>query len=374
MAEEIGQGLGGGMARVASLDEEFGVEDLRFEDASADAPAPSLDSQETNLIEVEEEAASSHVKAKEKEKSFSAHDATENDNGTIGDSEKEKNKQIEEEEEDDDHDDLDESDEVSSTEEEEDETWISWFCSMKGNEFFCEVDPDYIEDRFNMYGLPNMEYSHEAMDMILDLDYDLDDEFPTDSDERASLEVCAEILYGIIHSRYILSPGGMRAMYQKFLNRDFGECLRIDCERQPLLPIGLSDVLREQCVKSFCPRCREIYLPTRERQRSHDGAFWGRTFPNLFLLMHPEVVADAARPEFQKFMPRIFGFRIHESSPYWKGCKGGTKSTAFLTEGRPPRLQETEDAKTSRKGKKRDFASSSATSTEAAKLETTPSK
>ena len=31
--------------------------------------------------------------------------------------------------------------------------WVSWFLASKGNEYFCEVEEDYILDCFNLTGL-----------------------------------------------------------------------------------------------------------------------------------------------------------------------------------------------------------------------------
>ena len=45
------------------------------------------------------------------------------------------------------------SEEDASGSDEDVAAWISWFVSLRGNEFFCEVDEDFIQDDFNLSGL-----------------------------------------------------------------------------------------------------------------------------------------------------------------------------------------------------------------------------
>nr|XP_043607919.1 casein kinase II subunit beta-1-like [Erigeron canadensis] len=190
----------------------------------------------------------------------------------------------------------------------EDTSWISWFCSLRGNEFFCEVDENYIQDDFNLCGLSSqVPYYDYALDLILDVESSHGDMFSEEQNEI--IESAAEMLYGLIHVRYILTTKGLGAMLEKYKNAEFGRCPRVFCFGQPCLPVGQSDVSRQSNVKIFCPKCEDIYTPQSRFQDNLDGAYFGSTFPHLFLMTYGHLKPQKTS---QDYIPRIFGFKVHK--------------------------------------------------------------
>ncbi|ETV99919.1 hypothetical protein, variant [Aphanomyces invadans] len=232
-----------------------------------------------------------------------------------------------------------ESEESDEEEEEEEEelSWISWFCSLRGNEFFCEIDEDYIVDDFNLTGLNGIVPFYDyAMDMILDVETPHDEALSEGQQEI--VESAAEMLYGLIHARYILTSKGMAAMLEKYQNVDFGRCHRVYCQGQPVLPVGQSDIPRHTTVNIFCPRCRDIFFPKSQRQDT-DGAYFGTTFPHLFLMTHLALVPS---PPAQVYVPRVFGYKVHKASAYYVGKKDADSDRNGHRRGRRKLLQHTD--------------------------------
>lgn len=188
-----------------------------------------------------------------------------------------------------------------------DSGWIPWFCSLKGHEILAEVDEDYVRDNFNLYGLRGrFQFYDHALEMILSCE-------APDEDDMADpefLEVYREArdLYGLIHARYIVSPRGLQVMREKYLKGSFGTCPRVLCDRQTVLPIGTSEDLRAAPVKIFCPKCEQAYSP-KSKYKDLDGAFFGSSFPQIFLQSYPPLgPLEEPRP----FVPRVFGFKLHK--------------------------------------------------------------
>lgn len=190
--------------------------------------------------------------------------------------------------------------------------------SLRGNEFFAEVDEEYIRDNFNLTGLNSLvpDFEH-ALDVLLDAD-------PSGAGEehRERIEDSAELLYGLIHARFILTSPGLAAMGEKMRSGVFGRCPRVLCNQQACLPIGLKEVPRMEAVKVFCPRCQDVYEPRKLYHASIDGAYFGPTFPHLLLQTYPELMPEASN---QVYVPRIYGFKIHRSAAtYRRAAHTGT--------------------------------------------------
>jgi hypothetical protein len=85
------------------------------------------------------------------------------------------------------------------------------FVSSRGNEYFCEIDEDYLTDRFNLTGLnTEVSYYQYALDLVTDV-FDLD----ADDDLREQIEKSARHLYGLVHARYIVTTRGLAKMVRE---------------------------------------------------------------------------------------------------------------------------------------------------------------
>jgi len=189
-------------------------------------------------------------------------------------------------------------------------TWISWFCSLPGHEYFCEVSEDFIEDDFNLTGLNAMvPFWKEAMEMVLDVEPDEDSSKIPDV---SIVEASAELLYGLVHQRYILTRAGLQAMVDKYEQGLFGVCPRVYCIGCNVVPCGRSDLPGLDTVKLFCPNCNDIYIPPSSRFQGVDGAFFGTTFAHLFFQSYRELAP----------------------APFWKSHSSTGSS---LSPGRSPR-------------------------------------
>ncbi|PIA19619.1 hypothetical protein COEREDRAFT_90330 [Coemansia reversa NRRL 1564] len=181
--------------------------------------------------------------------------------------------------------------------------WVEWFIYAEGNEYFCEVDEEFMLDRFNLTNLPPMPHYHKALELITDRI----PEKPMSEEMRDSVERSAKHLYGLIHARFITTPRGLLKMQEKLKRGDFGRCPRVHCYQNPLLPVGLTDVPSQQAVKLYCGRCEDIYNPKSRRHNLIDGAYFGTSFPHMLM----QSFNIKPTPSEQRYVPKIFGFQIH---------------------------------------------------------------
>ena len=189
--------------------------------------------------------------------------------------------------------------------------WIHWFCKLKGNEYFVEVDEDFIKKEENLEGIDVKNYIKVILSERKTKDFNLTQELLRDLQEIRDV-------YGFIHKRFINTPEGLGLIREKFINGIFGYCPRMLCNKQVMLPVGLSEDIRYSQVKVFCPLCQEVYKP-RDIFYGYsdkkiikfdlpDGVFFGTSFPQSFLMHFPDL--DPRINNNMKYIPKLYGFRI----------------------------------------------------------------
>lgn len=112
-------------------------------------------------------------------------------------------------------------------------------------------------------------YYDFALDLILDEESQQEDMLTEEQHEM--VESAAELLYGLIHARFILTARGLAAMLEKLKSVEFGRCPRVLCAGQACLPVGQSDVHGQATVKIFCPKCEDLYFPRSKYQARRGG-------------------------------------------------------------------------------------------------------
>jgi len=204
---------------------------------------------------------------------------------------------------------------------------LTQFVSSRGNEYFCEIDEDYLTDRFNLTGLnTEVSYYQYALDLVTDV-FDLD----ADDDLREQIEKSARHLYGLVHARYIVTTRGLAKMVylsqlrcmtvmreiltvlqlEKYKKSDFGKCPRVMCDGHALLPVGQSDLPNMSTVKLYCPKCEDIYNPKSSRHSSIDGAYFGTSFHSILFQVYPALNPEKSS---RRYEPRIYGFKVHAAA------------------------------------------------------------
>lgn len=211
-----------------------------------------------------------------------------------------------------------------------------------------------IQEKENQSPLSNLSLYKSALKLILqeaDSTEDTSIAYNHAIYSSTQIQKAAEVLYSLVHARYVSSPRGLDTIRRMFLRNAkmsvqkksngqsvsittpnteigaiFGRCSRIQCKGTPFLPIGLSDRYdigetegQKRKAMRLCPCCRETFVMWDSRV---DGAAWGTSFAYLFLMTqgsnvfgkHYGQIPGERDISHSNSNDRIFGFPIHAAA------------------------------------------------------------
>ncbi|XP_026807915.1 casein kinase II subunit beta-like [Rhopalosiphum maidis] len=185
--------------------------------------------------------------------------------------------------------------------------WIRRLLNRPDNAFMCAVDVSYIRDKFNLVGLEKTLPDYETAVRVV-----LGDAPYSRVTADLNTQSAAELFYGLVHARYVMTPRGIAKILENYLVGCYGHCPRENCRRSAALPIGLCDVIGSDTVRIYCPRCMDVYVPPAgTRGAAVDGAYFGTGLPHMVFMTRPEYMPQ--RPS-GRHVAKLYGFRIHDSA------------------------------------------------------------
>ena len=223
---------------------------------------------------------------------------------------------------------LQESDTSSSFEEDlrrRRKTFIAWLQEKpNGQSLLVTVPRPYLSDEFNLVdveqGMP-VDRSEYDLGELLDM---IRGEEPSAELQKRHPKLIdlAIALYLLIHQRYVQTRPGQQAMETIVEGPGRVPCRRVFCDGTGMLPIGESSRIGAGVVRFWCPGCREVYVVGTGATVTLDGAAFGPNFPLMYLLGYKAMQSGQilqGRPGNRIYEPRIFGFRVHQGIPTFKG-------------------------------------------------------
>ena len=203
----------------------------------------------------------------------------------------------------------DETEETESDTESSNQSWVDSFLERTHSNWLCRVPDSFLLDNFNLYGLSKIFPRYErCIEIIRDISQITDEELL--DPEQPTIDSILQGIYYIIHSRYIQSNSGLKAMKEKYEKGIFGKCPRIECHGQKVIATGASSSLGvfQCCV--YCPRCQDVYHTPDIYASQLDSAAFGSSYGPLFFRTFPNL-----NPHEEPVMPEktVFGFKINKS-------------------------------------------------------------
>jgi casein kinase II subunit beta len=181
--------------------------------------------------------------------------------------------------------------------------WLTQFLDDPRCRLLLRVDDEFLHNSFNItgakHGLPHFTFAYELLrrGMIS----------PAMEADREVIEKEAEILYCVLHHRFLLTRAGMHLLHEKFQLNQFQQCPRVHCKGAQCLPYGISEEFGRYSVKWYCTGCSDVYNAGDPELEKLDGSAFGPSWIHMFLQKFPEVIPPGP---VRVYVPKIFGFRI----------------------------------------------------------------